>query len=147
MKRISLIGYLGLILIGCQPEKEFNSELLGGYWEIDRVEWSDRRQKSYGLNTVVDFFFLDSTGNEGYRKKLQPQLSGSFITSDDAVSFRVERSNDGKTNLNFYSGEAKWSEQIIRLDSLQLVLEGSEGAVYHYKRFTPFSALPAKSDQ
>ncbi len=137
MKRIALIGCLGLLFSGCGPEKEFRTEFLNGYWEIERVEWSNRPQKSYGVNTVVDYFYLDSIGNEGYRKKLQPQLSGNFITSDDAVPFRVGRSENGKISLNFFSGDASWSEQIKELDSLRLVLSGSEGVEYHYKRFTP----------
>jgi hypothetical protein len=147
MKRIALIGCLGLLLMGCQSKKELEMELLSGYWEIDRVEWSDRRQKSYGVNSVVDYFHLDSNGNEGYRKKVQPQLSGGFITSDDAVSFRVERLEKGRVYLNFYSGDANWSEEIVELDSVQLVLAGSEGAEYHYRRFTPFAELPSKADR
>ena len=97
---------------------------------------ADGSVKEYTLSPTVDFFQLkDSTG---YRKKVQPQLDGTYLTSDDAIGFQLRVTND--RHFLYYSiDEDSWTEEIRLLNSEKLVLVSADEIAYHYVRFKPIT--------
>ena len=131
--RFLVILLSGIILSSCaESVDEKDLQLLEGYWEIEEVIFPDGNRKTYGLNTTIDYFKYEN--RKGYRKKVQPRLNGSYMTSDDAVSFSIVEKN-GKFILVYENELSQWEELIRSLSNEKLILEGNEDVVYHYKRF------------
>ncbi len=107
---------------------------LEGYWEIEEVVGPDGRSREYGLNATIDYFSLE--GMRGYRKKVQPQIDGTFITSDDAVRFELHP-QEGQILMLYRHGEEAWEEQLIALDSMAFTVRNTDNISYHYKRYQP----------
>lgn len=134
MPRILLLS-LFFVFTAC-ADKISSSELhhLNGYWEIQKVVLPNGDTKEYDLNTTIDFIILE--GKEGYRKKVQPRLDGTFITSDDAVSFRLINVNS--TFKLLYSNDlSEWEEQIIDISDKILTVVSEENIRYYYIRYQP----------
>lgn len=134
--KIFLIGFIGLFL-GCSSgiSKEDLSKL-DGYWEITQVVFPDGNIKEYKVNTSIDYISMD--GDEGYRKKMQPRLDGTYETSDDAEAFVIV----GKENdflINYKTELSEWSERLMELDDDTFSVLNEEGIRYDYKRFEPIS--------
>ena len=72
--------------------------------------------------------------NKGFRKKVQPRLNGTFMTSDDAESFEIVEKND-KFILIYKNELSQWEEEIKSLSNEKLVLASEAGVVYNYKKF------------
>ncbi len=141
---VRIIGCLLLVLLpltGCNKAiSKSDLGLLEGYWEIEEVAGADGSSRKYGLNATIDYIHLDD-GMLGYRKKVQPQLDGSFITSDDAAGFEIFE-KDGAFIMVYKSAGQEWSEQLIKLDTLAFSVVSAENITYHYKRFQPLVATP-----
>ena len=121
------------ISCGQKVEKE-DLEFLSGYWEICVVEFPSGDKKRYEINTTVDY--IEVSGMEGYRKKVQPLPDGSFITSDDAENFSLSSRDDAYIML--YNNEmSEWEEEIEQLTETLLVLKNNEQIRYIYKRYHP----------
>lgn len=134
MKQLTVI-LLMILFISCgqKVEKE-DLEFLNGYWEISVVEFPSGDKKRYEINTTVDY--IEVSGMEGYRKKVQPLPDGSFITSDDAENFSLSSRNDAY--IMFYKNEmSEWEEEIEQLTETMLVLKNNEQIRYIYKRYHP----------
>ncbi|HMB64519.1 MAG TPA: hypothetical protein VKN36_15670 [Eudoraea sp.] len=121
--------------LGC-AEKVNRTDLdhLNGYWEIERVAFPDGSHREYGINTSVDFMFWD--GEKGYRKKVQPNLNGTYSTSDDAAFFKIAE-NRGVFMIRYNNGMSEWEEQIEFISNSELIVVNEENIRYHYKRFQP----------
>ena len=133
MKKIFFI--LSLIAISsCGPEIQL--EELNGYWEIDHVMFANATKKKYAMNTTVDYFQYQN--DKGFVKKVQPQLDGSFKTSNDSQLFTVEITEEG-VFLNFENGIR---EKISRLNNKQLIIQTLDSTSFHYKAFEPLSMTP-----
>ncbi|WP_224484483.1 lipocalin family protein [Robertkochia aurantiaca] len=119
----------------CSKPPEVTPEKLSGYWEISEVKLPDGETKEYRGSTTVDYFELhaDSTG---FRKKMQPRLDGTFVTSDDTENFTL-LSNEGVPELHFTHRLATHQEEIMELEMNRLVLRNDEDLTYIYKRFEP----------
>ncbi len=126
-----------LILCSCNPtpDKE-DLHYLQGYWEIQKVALSDGTEKTYTANTTIDYF--DWNGRSGYRKKVQPTLDGKYLTSDDALPMEILW-RDRRLFLGFTGGDTQWEEEVLELDSLSLTTRHSNGLLYTYNRYEPFS--------
>ncbi len=122
-----------LFLLACKKEPEVKDiSQLNGYWEIEKVVFPDGNAKEYSISTTIDFIYLDEM--VGYRKKVQPKLDGTFITSDDADYFKINNKNG--TFIMSYESELSSREEIVRaLSEDVLVIVNEEGIAYHYKRF------------
>ncbi|MBT2163274.1 hypothetical protein HW347_18525 [Zobellia sp. KMM 6746] len=136
MNKIFLIGFIGLFL-GCSSgisKEDLNT--LDGYWEITQVTFPDGNIKEYKVNTSIDYISMD--GDEGYRKKMQPRLDGTYETSDDAEAFViVGKEND--FSINYKTELSEWSEKLMELDDTTFSVLNEEGIRYDYKRFEPIS--------
>ncbi|MEX0290002.1 MAG: lipocalin family protein [Flavobacteriaceae bacterium] len=125
------------LALGCakKPGKE-DLHYLNGYWEIDKVVFPKGDVKTYDLNRTVDYLSLE--GNQGYRKKVQPKLDGSFITSNDAEPFVILEDN-GKLIMSYKNALSQWREQIEALSSDNFTVVNDENIRYYYKRFQPLN--------
>ena len=132
MLRITILSVL-LIATSCAEKPSLEAlDQLNGYWEIERVVFPDGGSKQYSLSTTIDYFEYKDLS--GFRKKVQPVLSGTFNTSDDAEFFKVYAKND--TFIIRYENDlSQWEEEIKTVNSEVLVLVNTEGISYHYKRF------------
>lgn len=106
--------------------------MLNGYWEIEEVLFPDGNSKKYSINTTIEYIEYDN--KSGFRKKVQPRLDGTFITSDDAESFEIVEKNN-KFIVLYKNELSQWEEEIRTLSAEKLVLASKEGVVYYYKRF------------
>ena len=111
---------------------------LTGYWEISRVVFPDGTEKRYELNTTIEFLSWD--GSEGFRKKVQPTLDGTYLTSDDAIAMEVLWREDALF-LSFPKGEEPWEEEVLELSRTKLVTRHANGLRYEYKRYEPLTNL------
>jgi hypothetical protein len=135
MKHILIIFLLFLCSCGDSVKKE-DLSLLNGYWEIKVVVFPSGDRKEYEMNATVDY--IDLTGSEGYRKKVQPMSDGSFVTSDDAENFSVVEQN-GAFIVVYKNAMSQWEEEIITLTPTELRLRNADQITYIYSRFQPIT--------
>ena len=136
MQRIIFLGLL--LLLGACSNKVSKEDLshLNGYWEITKVTFPDGNIKEYNVNTSIDFIMLEDL--KGYRKKMQPNLSGTYRTSDDAESFVVTEIDDSFA-IHYKTDLSEWTEIIETLQKNTFSVTNEEGIRYDYKRFEPIS--------
>lgn len=114
-------------------------EWLNGYWEIREVAFPDGGSKEYRASSTVDYFHWE--GGKGYRKKVQPTVLGTYLTSDDALPMAVSW-RDGRLFLSF-SGEGEpWEEEVRELSRETLVTLHQNGLRYKYVRYEPLNIHP-----
>ncbi|MDG1573242.1 hypothetical protein OZ410_13005 [Robiginitalea sp. M366] len=135
----SVLCLLALSL-GCnQPPGMEATPRLEGYWEIDRVEFPGGGEREYTVNTSVNYYHLD--GNKGYLKKMQPNLDGTFQTSDDALPMEALE-QDGQLVLRFQGETDTWEERVETLEKDRLVTLHANDLRYHYRRYEPLTPNP-----
>lgn len=137
-----IIAIVFFILIGCNQgpsKKELGN--LNGYWEIEKVIFPDGSSKEYKVSLTIDFIELNELN--GFRKKVQPRLDGSYITSDDSESFRIIEQKG--SFLIHYNQEisknplTQRTEELVTLSEAKFSVRNSEGITYFYKRFEPIT--------
>ncbi|WP_029037021.1 hypothetical protein [Salinimicrobium xinjiangense] len=137
MKKIVLLFIFGMLLLSCNTQSpEEQTENLNGYWEIKQADLPEGISKEFRFSELVDYIKVDSSA--GFRTKVRPQLDGSFISSDDVEIFNIKVENDS-INLYYSTPYAEWKETIISSEEDELVILNSDGIIYTYKRFTPYS--------
>ncbi len=124
-----------LLVLSCSggPSRE-DLDYLEGYWEIRRVEFPDGSEKEYRASTSVEY--LEWDGTSGFRKKVQPTLQGTFLTSDDALPMEVLW-RDGRLFLSFKGEETPWEEEVLELRQDLLITRHAHGLRYEYTRYEP----------
>ena len=136
MKRILLLIVL-LSVLSCKQEiTEADISNLNGYWEIEKVELPDGDKKEYKVNETIDFFKIEA--NKGFRKKVMPQLDGTYLTNDIQEDVVVVV-KDGDASLQYKTTYASWKEEIIELTKDKLVVKNQQEIEYYYKRPAKFS--------
>ena len=90
------------------------------------------------MNESYDFFKISD--NKGIRKKVMPQLDGTFLVNDVYENVAV-RFADDKVFLDYSTSYMKWSEELIALSEEELVLLNKDKMEYHYKKATPINLL------
>lgn len=130
MRKVGIVLFLCLILISCKNEIELNE--LNNYWEIKEVENPNGGVKKYTFNENIDYFEVEN--NKGIRKKVKPQLDGTFIVTNDFETFQIEEVN-GSFFLIFSTQYASWKEEIETLSNEKLVLKNQDGLLYTYGKF------------
>lgn len=122
-----------VVVMSCsQPIQKQDIQKMNGYWEIEKVVFKGGEDKEYTINETFDYFRIDTAG-VGIRKKVMPQLDGTFLTNDTFENVKV-RFKDGKVYLDYSTFYAKWSEELLKLTDAELVLKNKEGKEYHYKK-------------
>ena len=126
-----------VLFISCQQQVSPEAiSKINGYWEIQKVELPDGKEKEYKINETVDYFEWNE--NKGFRKKVKPQLDGTFLTNNESEAIQIKDSS-GIQIIYYKTAYAQWNEEIIALTDSLLVLKNKQNLEYHYKRFTPFS--------
>jgi len=110
-------------------------EYLDGYWSIEKAVLEDGTEKDFSISTTVDFIEVQKTS--GIRKKLQPRLDGTFVTSDNAETFELKVEDDS-LRLYYKTPFDSWKETIIKAKDSSLVVLNRDGKTYFYKKFTKF---------
>ncbi|MFC4097972.1 hypothetical protein [Euzebyella saccharophila] len=133
-----LIPFLVFVLIlGCSEginKEELNQ--LNGYWEIEKVTLPDGSVKEYSANTNVDFIYLEDL--KGYRKKMSPNLQGSYKTTNDLEDFTILEKN-GEFWMHYETELTQWSEKLMTLQKTSFSVVNEDGITYNYTRFEPIS--------
>lgn len=139
MRRTFVYGIL-IFFMGCHPTtKKEDLKFLNGYWEIEKVEFSDGQTKEYNISTTIDYIKLDEMS--GFRKKVQPQLNGSYRTSDDAENFKIIEM-DGIFKIVYGLGINSWEEEVISIERNSFSVRNQNDKIYSYKRFEPLNPQP-----
>jgi hypothetical protein len=133
MKKTVKILVLSLLFVGCQQKiKPTEIAKINGYWEIEKVVFDKGEDKDYRMNENFDYFQIDSN-NKGFRKKVMPQLNGTFLVNDTYENVVVRFAND-KAYLDYSTPYTKWTEELIALSEEELVLVNADKKEYHYKK-------------
>jgi len=138
----NIVGFLivSFLFISCQQKiKTEDIAKINGYWEIEKVVFEDGEEKKYTVNESYDYFEIGKN-NSGFRKKVMPQLDGSFIVNDTQESLKI-RLGDDKVFLDYDTPYAKWSEELLEITDDKMVFTNSEKREYHYKKATPINIL------
>ena len=132
MKKFIVFVFFIAVAFSCQMKiASTDVPKINGYWEIEKVIFSDGKQKEYGFNEAYDYFEIKE--NKGIRKKVMPQLVGSFLVNDAFEKIEI-KNTDGKYLLHCSTAFSKWNEEIVTLSDKELVLLNASKIEYHYKR-------------
>jgi hypothetical protein len=133
MKNTFRILVISLFFVGCQQKiKPADVSKLNGYWEIEKVVFDEGKDKDYSINVSYDYFDI-AKNNKGIRKKVMPQLDGTFIVNDTYENVAVRFTED-KAFLDYSTSYAKWSEELLALSEKEFVVRNEEKKEYHYKK-------------
>jgi hypothetical protein len=133
MKNIVGFLFVSLFFISCQQKiKPEDIAKINGYWEIEKVVFDGADDKIYGINESYDYFQIGKN-NKGFRKKVMPQLDGTFIVND-TYDTAIVRFKENKIFIDYSTPYAKWSEELIAISDKELVFKNAEEKEYHYKK-------------
>lgn len=138
MKKLFLLLVLIITTVACNrqsAEEKINN--LNGYWEIKKADLPEGITKEFRFSELVDYIQVEN--GKGFRKKVRPQLGGSFITSEDRENFVVKVENDS-INLYYTTPYNSWKETVILSEENDLKVINPRGIIYTYKRFIPYSS-------
>jgi hypothetical protein len=140
MKNLVTIVLFSFFLVGCKQQiQSTDIPKINGYWEIEKVVFDEGEDKEYSANQNYDYFQIDKN-NQGIRKKVAPQLDGTFLVDDsfEKVSIRFQ---EDKAYLDYATPYMKYTEEIIALSAEELVLLNAQKTEYHYKKATAINFL------
>ncbi|HSD05755.1 hypothetical protein [Flavobacterium sp.] len=136
MKKVLSVLIAVFLLTACKQKiQPTDIAKINGYWEIEKVIFKDGNAKKYGVNEAFDYFKIDKN-NSGIRKKVMPQLDGTFLVNDTFENVKI-RFADDQTFLDYSTPYMKWSEEVLTLNDKELVVLNSEKKEYHYKKTGP----------
>jgi hypothetical protein len=140
MKNLVTIVLFSFLLVSCKQQiQSTDIPKINGYWEIEKVVFDQGEDKEYGVNQNYDYFQIDKN-NQGIRKKVAPQLDGTFLVDDSFEKVRV-RFQDDKAYLDYATPYMKYTEEIIALTAEELVVLNAQKKEYHYKKATAINIL------
>lgn len=140
MKNLVTIVLFSFLLVGCKQQiQSTDISKINGYWEIEKVVFDQGEDKEYSANQNYDYFQIDKN-NQGIRKKVAPQLDGTFLVDDSFEKVRV-RFQDEKVYLDYATPYMKYTEEIIALTAEELVVLNAQKKEYHYKKATAINIL------
>ena len=140
MKNIIGFLFVSFLFISCQQKIEPSDiAKINGYWEIEKVVFDQGKDKNYTINQSYDYFQIDKN-NMGFRKKVMPQLDGTFIVNDTYENVKI-RFENGKVFLDYSTDYAKWTEELIGISKDKLVLKNAQNKEYHYKKAGPINII------
>lgn len=140
MKHLFKVLLVSLAFVSCKQKIQSNDiPKINGYWEIEKVVFDEGEDKEYAANQNYDYFQIEKN-NQGIRKKVAPQLDGTFLVNDtyEKVSVRLQ---DDKAYLDYATPYMKYTEEIISLTAEELVVLNAQKKEYHYKKATAINIL------
>ena len=136
MKKVFGVLLVALLVVGCKQKiTPADVAKINGYWEIEKVVLDDGNEKQYGMNESFDYFRVDNN-NLGIRKKVMPQLDGTFLVNNTFENVIIRFAKD-QIFLDYSTPYMKWSEEILALTDKELVVLNAEKKEYHYKKAGP----------
>jgi hypothetical protein len=139
MKKVVLIFFISILSVSC-TSKVTSSDIpkINGYWEIEKVIFSDEKQKEYSINETFDYFEVKD--NKGFRKKVTPQLDGTFLVNDDFEKIEIKEI-EGVYFIYYSTSFSKWKEELRLLSDTELILVNEAKNEYHYKKAAPINLM------
>jgi hypothetical protein len=134
MKKILTLLIISLTL-SCSKNPESYIEHLNGYWEIDEVTLPDGTKRDYNYNETIDYIEVNDS-LKGFRKKMKPNLGGTYTTSDDSESFKIVIENDSM-NIYYKTPYSEWKETVLEATENRMVVKNHDDLLYVYKRYEP----------
>lgn len=110
-----------------------NLEKLNGYWEIEKVEKDGDLIKSYTLNETIDYFYVKDS--VGFRKKVRPQLDGTFLANDVEQTFKIY-TKESITSIHYDTIWNRNNEIIWQLQDSILILK-DQNTKFYFIRYLP----------
>ncbi|MDT0676107.1 lipocalin family protein [Autumnicola musiva] len=145
MKNFLLIFLPAIILLSCEkPNPGAQLKHLNGYWEIDRVEFSEDSVKDYSMSPYVDFLHLKD--KRGFRKKVQPHFDGSFTNAGQTEEITAKTENDS-LRLYYKTPYSSWKETVITAEAGKLSLINANGVIYHYNKYEPIDVTADEKEE
>ncbi|TDD97416.1 hypothetical protein [Flavobacterium cellulosilyticum] len=136
MKKCISILFVSFLFVACQ--QKVNREdipKINGYWEIEKVAFKEGQEKGYTINESYDFFSIEKNF-VGIRKKVMPQLDGTFIVNDTYENVKI-RFTDDKVFFDYSTKFAKWTEELVELEKDKMAFRNAENKEYFYKKAAP----------
>lgn len=139
MKKIVLIVFISIQSFSCTKKvTSLDIPKINGYWEIEKVNFADGKQKDYTINQTFDYFEVKN--NKGFRKKVSPQLDGTFLVNNDFESIEIKQLN-GTYFIYYTTPYSKWKEELRLLSDNELLLINEAKNEYHYKKAAPINLM------
>lgn len=137
MKKIILIICISILSLACTSKiNPSDIEKINGYWEIEKVVFPNGKDKEYTINELYDYFEIKN--NIGIRKKVTPQLDGTFLVNDDLEKVEIKLEQE-KYFIHYTTFFNKWKEELIAISDDEFVVINDTGNEYHYKRTNPIN--------
>jgi len=132
-KRLVIL-IITLALFSCSKDPNEFLPHISGYWEIDEVTLSDGTKKEYNFNDTIDYIEITDSVS-GFRRKLKPNLFGTFETSQSEENFSIKIEDDS-LNIYYTTPYASWKETVLNANENQLLIRNNTNKdVYLYKRY------------
>jgi hypothetical protein len=138
MKKIVVFAFLFLLSACHQKVTSNDITNLNGYWEIEKVIFSNGSKKEYTYNESFDYFQIKE--NSGFRKKVMPQLDGRFLVNNQLEKIKITFEEEA-AYINYTTPFAKWKEKIEAISKDKLIIINASNSEYHYKKATPINIL------
>lgn len=137
MRSQVLLFLVMLSLLNCGQKPEETLTHLSGYWGIESVLMTNGDTKSYPYNNTIDYIKLNDS-LKGFRKKMQPGINNTYITSEDVEALIAKIENDS-LNLYYSTPFSNWKETVIFADEEFLEIRSMDNTTYKYKRYEPLN--------
>jgi len=125
---------LAITLLSCKNSPEAMLPHLNGYWEIEKVITANGEEKTFTVNTWIDY--IEIKENKGFRKKVSPTLDGRFIPAETGEMIEIKIENDS-LNLYYTTPFDTWKESVLSAGENKLIVINAEKNQYQYKRYQP----------
>ncbi|WP_353777749.1 lipocalin family protein [Winogradskyella sp. 3972H.M.0a.05] len=128
---------LFVFLFQCSDSPEDMIPNLSGYWEIEKVVLPDGTERTYSISLTIDYISINDS-LKGFRKKLKPNLDGSYEASDDIESLEL-KTVDNKLLIEYTTALSTWTERVLKAEENVLHLKNDANTTYIYKRYEPLN--------
>lgn len=139
MKKAITILFISFLIACNKKVNPSDITKINGYWEIEKVILPDGTEKKYTINETIDYFKVNN--NKGFRKKVTPQLDGTFLVNDDYENVEI-KVIDEIYFINYSTSYSKWKEKILTINDDKLVTINDAKNEYHYKRASSINIIP-----
>lgn len=136
-QRLTFIALLliGVFITSCSQPPSEQIILINGYWEIAKIENKHGSSKEYSISQNIDFFEINTQG-KGIRKKVQPDIKGSFTTTNSTQNINVIV-KENTIFLQYSTAYDTWQEEVIAVSEKELTLRNENRFTYVYRRYKP----------